>query len=247
MINYLKEEKRLNLVAFLGFFAWLMLGTLFFMIPFYVIGPKVSGLSFIEYASNMELIIQHNYYPNAVANIFAIFVFIILFYQTIKLDIINFKQKWIKCVLVIIIGTIVLYASSYLMNNIYSLLGFGEDETSSNQQIIVKSLNSPAKYMVIFFTVILAPIFEEIIFRKLFYNSLRMNTKLPVWAIVLIISTVFAGIHVITDIESLVFFPQYFVLALIITGAYAITKENIFVSIGLHFANNVIAVLEILL
>ena len=77
MINYLKEEKRLNLVAFLGFFAWLMLGTLFFMIPFYVIGPKVSGLSFIEYASNMELIIQHNYYPNAVANIFAIFVFII--------------------------------------------------------------------------------------------------------------------------------------------------------------------------
>lgn len=247
MINYLKEEKRLNLVAFLGFFAWLMLGTLFFMIPFYVIGPKVSGLSFIEYASNMELIIQHNYYPNAVANIFAIFVFIILFYQTIKLDLTNFKQKWIKCVLVIILGAIILYASTYLMNYIYYLLGFGEDDTSTNQQLIIDALNSPSKYMVIFFTVILAPVFEEIIFRKLFYNTLRMNTKLPAWAIVLIISVVFAGIHVISDIESLVFFPQYFVLAFIITGAYAITKENIFVSIGLHFINNLLAVLEILL
>ena len=107
MIDYFKEEKRLNLVALFGFFAWLMLGTLFFMIPLYVIGPKISGLSFLEYSSNFDLLIQHNYYPNAVANIFAIFVFIILFYQTIKLDIINFKQKWIKCILVIIIGAII--------------------------------------------------------------------------------------------------------------------------------------------
>ena len=48
MIDYFKEEKRLNLVALFGFFSWLMLGTLFFMIPLYVIGPKISGLSFLE-------------------------------------------------------------------------------------------------------------------------------------------------------------------------------------------------------
>ena len=50
-----------------------------------------------------------------------------------------------------------------------------------------------------------------------------------------------------TDIDSLVFFPQYFVLSLVITIAYAITKENLFASMGLHFLNNVLAVLEILL
>ena len=62
----------------------------------------------------------------------------------------------------------------------------------------------------------------------------------------LIIATAFALLHVMTDIESLVFFPQYFVLSLIITLSYAISKENLFVSTGLHFVNNLMAVIQIL-
>ena len=247
MNEIFKDEKKLNLIAFLGFFSWLFLGSLFFIIPLYIIGPKVSGLPLLEYLSNIKLVTEHSYIPAAIASIFGVFVFIMLFMKTIKLDFINFKQSWIKCILIIVIGSIVLLISTYLMSYIYSLLGFSEDDTSSNQQGIIDALNGSTKYIVIFYTVILAPIFEEIIFRKLFYNALRLNTKLPAWLIVIIISIVFAGIHVISDIESLVFFPQYFVLAFIITGAYAITKENIFVSIGLHFVNNLLAVLEILL
>jgi len=247
MNEIFKDEKKLNLIAFLGFFSWLFLGSLFFIIPLYIIGPKVSGLPLLEYSSNIKLVTEHSYIPAAIASIFGVFVFIMLFMKTIKLDFINFKQSWIKCILIIVIGSIVLLISTYLMSYIYSLLGFSEDDTSSNQQGIIDALNGSTKYIVIFYTVILAPIFEEIIFRKLFYNALRLNTKLPAWLIVIIISIVFAGIHVISDIESLVFFPQYFVLAFIITGAYAITKENIFVSIGLHFVNNLLAVLEILL
>lgn len=247
MKEYLREEKRLNLISFLGFFSWLFLGSILFIIPLYVIGPKVSGLSLFEYLSNIQLVTEHTYVPAAIASVFGIFVFIMLFLKTIKTDAINFKNKWIKCIIVIIAGFILLLVSNYLMGYIYELLGFGEDDTSSNQQGIIDALNGSTKYVVIFYTIILAPIFEEIIFRKLFYNTLKMNTKLPAWAIVLIISAVFAGIHVISDIESLVFFPQYFVLAFIITGAYALTKENIFVSIGLHFLNNLLAILEILL
>ena len=99
---------------------------------------------------------------------------------------------------------------------------------------------------VILYTVILAPIFEEIVFRKLLFYVFRKNTKLPMWAVVLIVSCLFAGIHV-TDVESFIFFPQYFVLALIITSAYAFTKENLYVCIGLHFLNNLVSVLEIIL
>ena len=131
------------------------------------------------------------------------------------------------------------------MSIIYEMLGLG-NQTSQNQQGIIEALHGSTVPFVIIFTVILAPIFEEIVFRKLFFTTLKKYTKLPTWAIVLIISSVFAFIHV-TDFESLVFFPQYFVLALIITSAYAITKENLFVSTGLHFLNNVVAVLEILL
>ena len=131
------------------------------------------------------------------------------------------------------------------MGIIYEKLGLG-GQTSQNQQGIIDALNGSTVPFVVMYTVILAPIFEEIVFRKLFYTALKKFTKLPSWAIVLIISAAFAFIHV-SDAQSLVFFPQYFVLALLITGAYALTKENLFASIGLHFLNNFVAVLEILL
>ena len=247
MNEFFKEEKRLNLIAFLGFFSWLFIGSLFFVIPLYVIGPKVSGLSLIDYLSNITIVTEHSYVPAAIASVFGVFVFIMFFMKTIIKDAKYFKKNILKCIIVIILGFLLIIASNYLMSYLYSLLGFNEDDTSSNQQGIIDALNGSTKYAVVFYTVILAPLFEEIIFRKLFYNTLRMNTKLPAWAIVLIISCVFAGIHVISDIESLVYFPQYFVLAFFITGAYAITKENMLVSIGLHFLNNFLAILEILL
>lgn len=246
MKEFFKEEKRFNLFAFLGFAAWLFIGSLFFMIPLYIIGPKVSGLSLFDYLSNEQLIIEHSYVITTIANLFAIFVFVILFLNTIKKDGLNFKNNLLKYIIIIVVGFLLLIALNYLMNWIYGLLGFGEDDTSQNQQAIIDALNGSTKYFVIIYTVIIAPIFEEIIFRKLFYNTLRLNTKLPVWAIVIIISIAFSLIHV-TDVESLVYFPQYFVLAFIITGAYAITKENIFVSTGLHFLNNLLAVLGIIL
>ena len=126
------------------------------------------------------------------------------------------------------------------------LVGVPKEETSQNQQAIIDALNGSTKIFVIIYTVIVAPIIEEIVFRKLFYNVLKRHTKLPVWAIVLIISFVFAFIHV-SDLESIKFLPQYFVLAFVITGVYAITKENIFASISLHGINNLIAVLQIVL
>ena len=121
-----------------------------------------------------------------------------------------------------------------------------EETVWMNQEQIVKALQGSTKTFVIIYTVILAPIFEEILFRKLLFTALKKCTKFPIWAIVLIVSTLFAFMHV-SDLESLVFFPQYFVLAVIITTSYAISKENLFVSTGMHFLNNLVAVLEILL
>lgn len=246
MFNNFIDEKKFNLLAFLSYFSWLLLGSIFFIIPFLVIGSKVTGVSIIEYA-DLDEAIFFAYFPEAVARVFAIFVFIILFHKTIKTDALNFKNNFFKYLVIVIVGFAIIYALSFVMTYIYELFGYDENETSANQQGIIDALNQPIKYIVIFLTVILAPIIEEIIFRKLFYNTLKLNTKLPTWAIVLIITTVFAGMHVIGDIDSLVFFPQYFVLSLVITIVYAITKENLFASMGLHFLNNVLAILEILL
>lgn len=247
MNDFFKKENRFNLLSFIIGFFWLLAGSMFFIVPLYVIGPKISGLSFSEYIQNTELIAEHSYIPGCLGHMLGITLFVILFKKTIIDDSKSFKNNWWKYLIVIVLGAVLLYASGLLMNWIYELCGKSPDETSQNQQSIINALHGSTKIFVIMFTTILAPIFEEIVFRKLFYNTLKQNTRLPIWAIVLIISTVFAGIHVMSDIESLIYFPQYFILALIITTAYAVTKENIFVSIGLHAVNNILSVLEILL
>ncbi len=238
--------KKQSIFAFAIFFIWLFIGAMFFMIPMIAIGIRESGLPMTEYFTNIDLVSSHSIVASCVSHLLGITVFIIMYGSLIKKDAINYKNQWLKNTLFIVIGFIMLYALTYLMGYIYFLLGFDEDDTSQNQQTIISILNSNGKIYMIIYSVILAPILEEIVFRKLFYTALRENTKLPMWAIVLIISTVFAFIHV-SDIESIVYFPQYFVLALIITLSYALTKENIFVSLGLHFLNNLLGVLEILL
>lgn len=227
-------------------FIWLFLGAVLFLIPMISIGAKVSNLPLMDFLQNEQLITSYLTVPSCVSHLLGITVFVILFINVIKSDFLAFKNKWIKNLLIIVIGFALLYGLSILLNYIYLLLGFSEDDTSANQEAIIQALHSNGKIYMIIYSLILAPILEEIVFRKLFYKALRENTKLPVWAIVLIISIVFAFIHV-SDVESLVYFPQYFVLALVITVGYAISKENLFVSTGLHFLNNLAAIIEILL
>lgn len=245
MFSEEQRSRKFDLISFLAFFGWLFLGASFFAIPLVIIAPMIMGMTPDEYLASENLINEHQYIVAVIAHTIGTVAFIFLYKKVLKEDWNNFKSKWLKYLIIILVGFGLLYFSNNLMAMIYDYFGLG-GQTSQNQQGIIDALHGSTVPFVVIYTVILAPIFEEIVFRKLFYNVLRKYTKLPTWAIVLIISFVFAFIHV-TDVESLVFFPQYFVLALIITGAYAITKENIFVSIGLHFLNNLVAVLEILL
>lgn len=244
MFNEEERTKQFDLVSFLGFLAWMFLGASLFAVPLLMIAPVIMGMSSEDYLAS-GLLNEHQYIVAVLSHTLGVILFVFLYKKTIKDDFKNFISKWWKFLIVIIVGFGLLYLSNYLMGIIYEKLGLG-GQTSQNQQGIIDALNGSTVPFVVMYTVILAPIFEEIVFRKLFYTALKKFTKLPSWAIVLIISAAFAFIHV-SDAQSLVFFPQYFVLALLITGAYALTKENLFVSIGLHFLNNFVAVLEILL
>ena len=244
MFNEEERIKPFDLFAFLSFFAWLFLGPSIFAVPLLMIAPLIMGISTEEYLAT-GLLNEHQYIVAVLSHILGIVGFVLLYKKTIKTDCKNFVSKLWLFLIIIFVGFGLLYASNYLMSWLYNELGLG-GQTSQNQQGIIDALHGSTAPFVIIYTVILAPIFEEIVFRKLFYTVLKKYTKIPVWAIVIIISSVFAFIHV-SDLESLVFFPQYFVLALIITGAYAITKENLIVSTGLHFLNNIVAVSEIFL
>lgn len=241
-----RSDKTKDLFWLLMFLAWFFLGATLLAIPIIIVAFLTSGLSYVEFIDNTQLVTTCSYIAAIISHILGIILFIILYKQIIKNDATNFKTKWWKYIIIIVVGFVLLYTSNILLNLLYDALGF-EGETSQNQQSIIDALNGTTKYLVIIYTVVLAPIFEEIIYRKLFYTVLKKFTNLKPWAIVLIISAIFAFIHVCSDFESLKFFPQYFVLAIIITTSYAITKENIFVSTGLHFLNNLVAVIEIII
>lgn len=244
MFNANENNVKFDTLSFLLFLAWVLLGASLLSYPLLLIGPMITNLSLEEYKETVFM--SHTYIPACIAGIIGIVAYCILYRKSIVKDGFNFKNKWWKYIILILASAAILYYLNVFFEFIYPLLGVPKDETSQNQQAIIDALNGSTKIFVIIYTVIVAPIIEEIVFRKLFYNVLKRYTKLPVWAIVLIISFVFAFIHV-SDLASIKFLPQYFVLAFVITGVYAITKENIFASISLHGINNLIAVLQIVL
>ncbi|MGD9886495.1 MAG: lysostaphin resistance A-like protein [Bacilli bacterium] len=135
----------------------------------------------------------------------------------------------------ILIGLVAIYASTYAVTIIYELLKI--EGTPDNQNLIESMLQYDSKIFMIITTVLLAPFVEEIIFRKLLFGVVEEKFKLSrIWAI-LISAALFAAVHGVD-----VFFFQYLALALVISGVYAFSNNNVFVSIALHFLNNSISI-----
>ena len=92
----------------------------------------------------------------------------------------------------------------------------------------------------VLYTVIFAPIAEEIVFRGVILKTLF--EKKP-WIGLLVSSVLFAALHNITDAFS---FINYFTIGLLFGGVYMITKDVKW-SILAHIINNAIAGLFVLL
>lgn len=162
-------------------------------------------------------------------------------------------------------GILIMYALIFLTNilsNIFSM-GLDTDGISENQAIIDKIMSSGVGNMLLMglVTVILAPIIEEIVFRKCLFGIFKKNTMLTV-----IISTfIFAGIHVIPAcitilgnmvqnqatvidlyLEFICIFG-YLGQAFAISFVYYKSKQNIIPCILIHFTNNFIAFLATIL
>ncbi len=225
------------LITFLVALIWLFVGASFFILP---IVFKYKGTNFDINNLEGELFLL-----SSIASLLGIGVIVSLFFKQFKDDIFSWKKNWLKNIIIIIVGIGIIIGSSYLFEFIYSCLNI--EGTSENQNIIVNALKSSDMGYVVIYSVILAPIFEEIVFRKLLFSTLRKNTKFPLWACVLVSAVFFALIHVVSDLQSMVFFFEYFALALVISSSYALSNENIYVTILLHFLNNLISLLMILL
>ncbi|MGD9604842.1 MAG: lysostaphin resistance A-like protein [Bacilli bacterium] len=146
------------------------------------------------------------------------------------------KANFGKYIGIILVGFIAINVAIVGLAEIFELLKI--EGTSENQSIVESMLSYDSKIFMIITTILLAPIVEEIIFRKLLFGVVEEKFHLPPIFAILISAVIFAAIHAVDA-----FFFQYLALALIIAGSYAYSKNNIFVPIGIHLINNALSVI----
>lgn len=149
----------------------------------------------------------------------------------------------------IIFGFILLFAQT--VYGVFSTIAFGEVESNVNQQsIILLVKSSPIPLFIM--TVILAPIFEEIVYRYALFGALHKKNR---WFAYIVCFTIFGLIHFDfscfnnNDFEAikveLVNLPSYILSGGILCYAYE-KEDSIISSMIAHATNNLVAFLQII-
>lgn len=139
------------------------------------------------------------------------------------------------------------YAALIYLGNIVSMIyGLaGDTGKSANEGLINLLLTGKGKWLMIISVTLLAPLSEEIIFRKLIIDTTELKFRFKPWLAILVSALVFSFVHV-TDIASLKYIFQYLALAVPICCAYHFSENNIVSSLIIHIINNTISVISTL-
>lgn|GEM_PF-2348507 len=154
-------------------------------------------------------------------------------------------------------GWIVVLASAVVAGLIMEALGTPQD--SSNQAEIVAIITGEFGFLMIFVTIIAAPIVEELIFRKAIIDGLERSTKLKLPVILLISSLLFASIHIVSEVANLFGEDVTFlegalgllqILPFLFMGValglvYKYSKNNVIVPIIAHVFQNAFATIMV--
>lgn len=233
------NDKLMYGFGFLAGLIWLVLGSSIFIFPLIFIGEAAFDMDIM-----MDKVMMYQGYAASAAEIVGIAVAIIFFKKVFISDFKDFLKNWKKNVIIIIIASALIFACGYLFEFIYEF--FGVETESGNQQLIEDVLFSDGKWIMIIQVAIIAPIFEEIVFRKFpfgFLNEIKLHRIISF----LVVAFVFALIHCSSEnfftVDAYVYLFNYFALSAILTGSYALCKDNIYASIIVHMANNILSLL----
>ena len=139
-------------------------------------------------------------------------------------------------------GLVAGYFGNYLGSMISML--FGGDTGSANQAGVEQFILSKYGIIFVIITVFVAPIVEELVFRKAVHGILRAY-NVPTGFILLISSVLFGLIHVISAGDFVYIFPYMFMG--LVLGGLEVNTKNIYPSIIVHMINNAAAVIMTLI
>ncbi len=164
------------------------------------------------------------------------FIVIGWMYRTLLIDQWKkFWEKWKINIPIVVIGYISIIVLNLVVTMVLNI------ESSANQESLEQMFNSASLLQLILlqvFTVLFAPITEEILCRKILFGNFKDN-KIAAPIMFVVSSVVFGFLHYGFDGQFLSLLP-YILMGAVFAAAYWKTN-NLFVAIGIHFLNNFIA------
>ena len=176
------------------------------------------------------------------------FVYIFLFIITIifnlgyyKKDFSDFKSNYKKFLPIIVKRYFIMIGLMILVSIPISFIN--EGNVSTNQQLI-NDMFKKIPIITLLLTSIYAPLVEESVFR-LSLSKLFSNKKV----FIIVSAIIFGTLHMIdkfTSIKDLLFIINYSTMGFVLAKSY-IDTDNIFVSMAIHFIQNFLAGILVLL
>lgn len=232
------NDKKLYRTAFLTSISWMLVGASFIIIPIMILLYRTVDIN----ALDDEAYVTSLMIADSISKVIALGLILYFFRGLIKNEAIAIKNNVIRMIIIVVVGTVSIYLINILLTIIYDLLNITGD--SENQTIIEYSLTLPIRPVVVGSILVLAPIFEEFVFRK-FLIGFCKTYKMGKWLPYIISIFAFALIHMSFDINDLVFLPAYLALSAVITLGYKYSGDNVYVSIAIHFLNNLLSLILI--
>ena len=163
------------------------------------------------------------------------FVCFLSFGEEIRKKVKEFLLNWRKNVKYIIIGFVMILIATFVMGIFFQQQGSNQESLSHMQQ------SSTSIMLLCFYivTIILGPINEEFIFRRILIGEGKKY--FPTCLILLVSSIAFGLIH-IHDLKEILLVIPYAITGIILGTVYY-KSDNIITSITLHILNNFIGVL----
>ena len=201
-----------------------------------------------NYFANNPQDLETAKYANILIQVFAYIPLLIFFAIFLIRDFINdfidFGKDTKKNFLKILMWFGILYAASYAIALVYQILNITGQ--SDNESLLTLMMDSDAKILFLITIVIIGPFVEEVLYRKLIFDTVEKTFKLkPIFAIVISV-LIFSLIHV-SDAENIIYVFQYIAMAIPITLSYHLSKNNLFVSYGVHVCNNLLVAIGYLI
>jgi len=232
-------------------------GILAILIYYFIFNNFSSIVSIIlgNYFKNISSDSPSYYYLNALHNFIVYSILLIalllIYHKTFKNDYTRIKNSE-KTFSLIICLILIMFAVNIFSNLIYQAIIKNVSFKQSENQTAINAITSyPIGYLIFApITVFVAPIVEELIFRKSFFNVFKNKY------VALIISViVFGTMHVTTtypllretynQVQSffymLAFGIPYYASGLMFGIAYIKSDKNIIIPIAMHMANNYLA------